>query len=163
MTKSWLWFNIVKPPLLHLQVMSGTSEYEMLMRSGTPSFICLPFGLWIHFAISFLPILAFQPYWLGVKVLCQSAWCHTCIFVGDIFYIYLIIFQCGVFQCLSLSLHRMVLHFAQKLLASSWCCTSFCLAFLVHMLCGSCTVGMCHFSCMYIRSNNFRVNVQFFF
>ena len=34
---------------------------EMLTRSGAPDFICLPFGWWIHFAMSFLPFLAFQP------------------------------------------------------------------------------------------------------
>ena len=34
---------------------------EMLTRSGAPDFICLSFGWRIHFAISFLPLLAFQP------------------------------------------------------------------------------------------------------
>ena len=34
---------------------------EMLTRSGAPDFICLPFGWRIHFAMSFLPLLAFQP------------------------------------------------------------------------------------------------------
>ena len=28
-----------------------------------------------------------------------------------------------------------------------WCCALFCLAFLVHMLCGYCMGWMCHFSC----------------
>ena len=34
---------------------------EMLTRSGAPDFLCLPFGWRIHFAMSFLPFLAFQP------------------------------------------------------------------------------------------------------
>ena len=29
----------------------------------------------------------------------------------------------------------------------SWWCALFCLAFLLHMLCGSCTGGIVHFSC----------------
>ena len=33
----------------------------MLTRSGAPDFICLPFCWRIHFAMSFLPLLAFQP------------------------------------------------------------------------------------------------------
>ena len=34
---------------------------DMLTRSGAPDIICLPFGWRIHFAMSFLPLLAFQP------------------------------------------------------------------------------------------------------
>ena len=60
---------------------------------------------------------------------------------------YLFIFPCGVFPCLSLSWHGLVIHSARELLVPSWCCTSFCLTFLVHIHCGSCMGGMCHYSC----------------
>ena len=41
----------------------------------------------------------------------------------------------------------LILYLLLMLLAPSWCCASFCLTFLVCMFCGSCTRGMCHFSC----------------
>ena len=82
------------------------------------------------------------------------------IFDGDTFYFYLFIFRCDVFPCLSLSWHGMVIHFAQELLAPSWCCAVFCLTSLVHILCGFCTGGICCFSCgMWIFFNLY----QFFF
>ena len=34
---------------------------EMLTGSGAPDLICFPFGWQIHFAMSFLPLLAFRP------------------------------------------------------------------------------------------------------
>ena len=39
-----------------------------------------------------------------------------------------------------------VVNFAREMFALSWCWALFCLTFLVHTLCGSCTGGMCHFS-----------------
>ena len=51
------------------------------------------------------------------------------------------------FPCPTLSWHGMVIHFARKLLAPSWCCALFRLSFLVHMFGGSCTGRMCHLSC----------------
>ena len=102
---------------------------DMLTRSGAPDIICLPFGWWIHFALSFLPpFWHFSPYWLGMEVLCRNAWCH--IFGGDTFSFYLFIFQCGVFSCLSSSWHGLVIHFARELLAPSWCCACFVSCFL---------------------------------
>ena len=40
------------------------------------------------------------------------------------------------FPCPTLSWHGMVIHFARKLLAPSWCCALFRLSFLVHMFGG---------------------------
>ena len=58
---------------------------EMLTSSGTPDFICLPFGWQIHFAMSFLPLLAFQPllaecesYLLECMVSHIFWWCIFC-------------------------------------------------------------------------------------
>ena len=69
---------------------------EMLTSSGTPDFICLPFGWQIHFAMSFLPLLAFRPllaqYESSVLVCMVSHICWWCIFCFC-----LLIFQCGVF------------------------------------------------------------------
>ena len=97
---------------------------EMLTSSGTPDFICLPFGWQIHFAMSFLPLLAFRPllaqYESSVLVCMVSHICWWCIFCFCLF-----IFQCGVFSCLSLSWYGMVIHFARELSAPSSCCALF--------------------------------------
>ena len=90
----------------------------------------------------FCPFWHFSPYWLSMKVLCQSTWCHM--LVMHLFLLF--IFPCGVFPCPSLSWHGMVIHFARELLAPSWCCALFCLTFLVHMLCRSCTVSTIYWS-----------------
>ena len=93
----------------------------MRQETRVPDFICFPFGCRIHFANVFsapFGILApIDPYWLGVKVLCQNALYH--IFAGDTFIFTFFIFQCGVFQCLSLSWRGIVFDFAQELLANS--------------------------------------------
>ena len=64
--------------------------------SGAHDFICLPFGWQIHFAMSFLPLLAFRPllaqYESSVLVCMVSHICWWCIFC-----FWFIIFQCGVF------------------------------------------------------------------
>ena len=42
---------------------------------------------------------------------------------------------------------QMIIHFARELSAPSWCCACSCLTLCVHMICGSCTGGMCCFWC----------------
>ena len=97
---------------------------EMLTSSGTPDFICLPFGWQIHFAMSFCPFWHFGPYWLSMKVLCWYVWCH--IFTGDAFFVFAFLyFNVVCFSCLSLSWYGMVIHFARELLAPSSCCALF--------------------------------------
>ena len=66
------------------------------------------------------PFGIFSPYWLTMNLLCRNAWCHMFLMI---YFLYFFI------------------------LAPSWCCALFCLAFLVHRLCGSCTGGMFHFLC----------------
>ena len=110
---------------------------EMLTRSRSPDFICLPFAWRIHFAVSFGH---FSPYWPSMKVLCRNAWWH--IFVGNIFDFFLLFFNV-VIPCLSLFWYGLVIHFERELLAPSWCCASFCLSFLVHLFGGYCIWGMC--------------------
>ena len=79
-----------------------------------------------------------------MKVLCQNAWCH--IFAGDTLYLYLFVFKCGVFPCLSV----LVLDGFPLRTGAVGSFLVLCLVFLtflVHMHCGSCTGGKCHFSC----------------
>ena len=82
-----------------------------------------PFGWWVHFAMSFW---YFRPYWLGVKVLCRSAWCH--IFAGDTFFILTFVYFI-VCYCLGT---RWFSTLTRELLAPSWCYALF--VFHTHVL-----------------------------
>ena len=72
----------------------------------------------------------------------MNAWCH--IFGGDTFSFYLFIFQCGVFMSV-IVLARVGYPLRTGVVGPFLMLCLFCVTFLVHMLCGSCTGGMCHF------------------
>ena len=121
------------------------SEYWLNLEYDTHQIqsICFPFGWQIHFALSFLPLLAFQPFL--AKHESSLSWCmvsHICWWYNSVF---LFIFQCGVVPCLSIVLAWDGFPLCRDSLAPSWCCALFCRTFLVHMFCGCCTRWMCHF------------------
>ena len=88
----------------HLQVVGGTSAAGKSHQIRSTFFICFPFGLQIHFALSFLPLLAFRPL-LAKYESSLSEWMVSHIFLWYILF-YLFIFQCGVFSCLLIVLAR---------------------------------------------------------
>ena len=94
----------------------------------------------------FCPFWHFSPYWLGMKVLCRSAWCH--IFDGDTFSFALFIFHGGVFSVSVIVLARNDFPLRTVAVGHFLMLCLFCISFFVYMLCGVfCTGVLCHFSC----------------
>ena len=85
------------------------------------------FSIWLANSLSSVvsAFLAYKRYWLNMK-----AWCH--IFAGKTFF-YILICQCGVFRCRSLSWHWVAFWFTSERLAHSWRYSLFCLKFLEHI------------------------------
>ena len=102
-------------------------------RSRPPLFICSLYGWQIHFAMFFYPFCYFSPYWLSMKVLYWSEWCH--ILVGDKCHFAFFYFNVVSFHVCWLSWHG-IFYFAW-VYSKSWCCVVFCFTFFFysHVVC----------------------------